>query len=158
MERRFPSRLSATLPHHIVLPAQPVVAEYNHYWSARLCQGLVVIYQGFFRVIHCADGVGVSGGTCNVLRCVTSMYMSLLLHRLFSCPQLIASDPTLTLLFNVDPTYYTYSFCNCERGYTSGGLPPNCAAFPATVGLNSSASGVFSDGSSSGRLRTGTDS
>ena len=76
---------------------------------------------------------------------------------LFSCPQLVSADPTLSLQINMDPTYYGYSTCTCERGYTSGGLPPKCAAFPSLISFNTSMGGVFSDGASSGRLRTGAD-
>jgi hypothetical protein len=51
----------------------------------------------------------------------------------------------------------SYSLCRCERGYTSGGSPPFCAAFPSLVLNNQTVDGTLSDGSSSGRLRTGAD-
>ncbi len=56
-------------------------------------------------------------------------------------------------------SFYQYATCKCQRGFTSGGAPPNCLEFPHSVALGSNAgAGVFGDGSSAGRLRQGVDS
>ena len=47
--------------------------------------------------------------------------------------------------------------CNCQRGYTYSGLPPNCTSFPSKIILATDISDIFTDGSSSGRLRSGVD-
>jgi hypothetical protein len=56
---------------------------------------------------------------------------------------------------NIDPVYYGFASCTCQRGFTSGGLPPNCVPFPIALTVNASNAGSITDGASTGRLRQG---
>ena len=72
----------------------------------------------------------------------------------FSCPRIIITNSGAEL--DVDPTYYSYSLCKCEKGYYPDPAPPTCTPFPSEV-VQTTPVGTVTDGSSTGRIRDGLD-
>jgi len=77
----------------------------------------------------------------------------------FVCPSIVGYQG-LNCLVTVDPSYYNYINCECDRGYY--GLPPNCLDIPSIVNVNGNMSDAkslsFSDSPyGSNRLTLGVD-
>ena len=72
----------------------------------------------------------------------------------FRCPEIrFASNGALV---DVDPSFYSYSLCTCNKGFFPDPAPPACTAFPTFV-PNTTPAGTITDGTSTGRVRDGLD-
>ena len=72
----------------------------------------------------------------------------------YRCPEIrFVSNGALV---DVDPSYYKYTLCTCQKGFYPDPFVPDCTAFPTYV-PNTAPSGTITDGTSTGRVRDGLD-
>lgn len=76
-------------------------------------------------------GLQSSSGSLPSWLFATNTYTKTSLAQAYSCPMLQNTDGRLTVV--LDPTYYRYSLCECDRG--TYGVPPACPQVPSQVAV-----------------------